>query len=138
MLLTNFKVEENYAIFSDGKFLDLHNDFDFVGFDYDSQTNCVKLNWVRAKHTTENTHVFNVTLRCHSTRLFKVELPEDQYDDTSAKTLEFLGFLHPDDLDVMSGCLLQEEANDDYHLILRFESGCAIKIYGSEVNCELV
>ena len=137
MRLSNFRVEDNYAIKSGDAWLDLHNDYDFAGVYYDPISNSMTMTWKRASQHSTLAGASRLVIWFRQVQLLKMELLEHATDMARANTLEFLGFLHPDDSDVTSGCLLQEEADESYHLIFRFENGCTIKCFCDEADCEL-
>jgi hypothetical protein len=45
----NFDIKDNHAIGIAGRHIDLHNNFDFVGFDYNVADREIKLNWKKIK-----------------------------------------------------------------------------------------
>ena len=136
MRLTNFQVEDNYAIRSGDTWLDLHNDYDFSGAHYDPASNNLTLTWKRTSQHSDLAEASRLVIWFRHVQFLKMEL-QQATDVASAETLEFLGFLHPDDCEVMSGCLLQEEADESYHLIVRFENGHTIKCFCDEADCEM-
>ena len=44
----NFDIKDNHAIEIAGRHIDLHNNFDFVGFDYNIADREIKLLWKKA------------------------------------------------------------------------------------------
>jgi hypothetical protein len=135
MRLTNFSIEDNYAIKSGDAWIDLHNDYDFTGVEYDLESNCLAMKWKRATKHSTIASASQLVVWFRQLQFLRLELIEDAQDILSAKTLEFVGFLHQDDVDVMSGCLSQEEADESFHLIFRFENTFAIKCFCREVEC---
>lgn len=53
------------------------------------------------------------------------------------RTLSFIGFLHPDQEEIMDGCVDEHEATEEFHFIVGFEDGGALKVYADEVFVEL-
>lgn len=62
---------------------------------------------------------------------------EDNDKNNGKETLSFIGYLHPNDVDLMDGCLDEDEANPTYHMIIAFEGGLAIKIFSESAVCLL-
>src|SRR5574337_1015696 len=44
----NFRITDNYAVNYEGKHIDLHNNFDFTGFEYSIATMTLVLSWVKS------------------------------------------------------------------------------------------
>lgn len=44
----NFNIKDNHAIEIAGRLIDLHNNFDFVGFDYNVADREIKLHWKKS------------------------------------------------------------------------------------------
>jgi hypothetical protein len=138
MKLSNFEIGDNYAISMDSAWLDLHNDYDFKTYQYDATTSSAVLLWVRSKlGPSETSLAQNIAVRFVNVKLLKIELLAGAAISADAETLSFLGFLHPDDLEVMDGCLTQEESDSTYHMIFRFENGLSIKCFSETVTCDL-
>ena len=138
MNLTNFAIEANYAIRSGKHWFDLHNDYDFSEFKYNPSINCAILCWVKSKLNAKNTQkITKITLNFIKVLVLKTEFGVVSEKCSDANTLAFVGFLHPDDLEVMNGCLTQDESDASYHLIFQFESGLAIKCFSEAVICQL-
>ncbi len=138
MKMSNFEIGDNYAISMGSIWLDLHNDYDFETYWYDATTNSTVLLWVLSKqHPPEVSLAQKISIRFTSVKLLKTDLLTDAEISADAETVAFLGFLHPDDLDVMDGCLTQRESDSTYHMIFRFENGLSIKCFAETVTCEL-
>jgi len=138
MKLSNFEIGDNYAINMGSTWLDLHNDYDFETYQYDATTNSVFLLWVRSKlRPSETSAAQKIVVRFTDVKLLKTDFSVSTVASADAETLTFLGFLHADDLEIMDGCLTQEESDSTYHMIFRFESGLSIKCFSEIVTCEL-
>lgn len=135
----NFIVEANYALNFKGQHIDLHNNFDFVGFKYSSETNSLSLLWLKAEGEWIRSDEFNkVEMAFKNVKFLKVSGDELKKGDVdSSKTLALLGYLHPDDVERMDGSLDEGAANSDYHMIFLFENDLAIKVYSSRVICNV-
>ena len=137
MLLKNFRFEENYAIVYGDDWLDLHNDYDLQVLCYNALSNRVELRWNRAiDHSVKATYS-QVRLSFCNVLLLKTAFQATLDCMSDAPILEFVGFLHPDDIELMEGCLLQEESDSSYHIIFRFANGLAVKCFSEELICDV-
>lgn len=134
MRLSNFEIRDGYAIVVDGRVLDLHNDFDFEEFRYDVVANRATLAWTATGTRVSGGRRFS--LNFDSVDFLKVEGPGSDHEPDDARVLAFLGFLHPDQADVMDGFLEKNDGDGTYHMIIALESNLAIKIHAEEVRCE--
>lgn len=50
------------------------------------------------------------------------------------RSLSFIGYLHPEDLEIIDGSLLTKCEHNSYHIILGFESGMSVRIFAKEVR----
>lgn len=136
MKKTNFHIEDNCYILIKNSALDLHNDFSFVGMHYYPIENQIKLYWVKQKGdwiasdlpnmlelVFDDISFYKTSFNCINNRL------ED------ASVLAFIGYLHPNDIEVMDGCLDEKESDESYYMILGFENGFSVKIFSKRVEC---
>jgi hypothetical protein len=137
MKLLHFSVEHNHGLLCGSERLDLHNDYDFDGFDYDANSNSAVFAWSRAKEASRTAVYQTILLRFSHLSILRIEMPAEPNSPDDSHTLAFIGFLHPDDLHVMNGCLTQAESNETYHMIFRFLSNASFKCYSDTVTCEL-
>lgn len=137
MHLSNFVIEDGYAVRLGETWLDLHNDYEFEALHYSPLSNNVVMIWNRAAKHSQLASVARLEMRFRNLLFVRVESVEGPGGSSDAATLSFIGFLHPDDIDVNIGFLSQEEADETYHLICRFENGCTIKCFAFEAYCVL-
>ncbi len=137
MKKVNFLVDSNYALDVDGQHIDLHNNFDFESVEYSIRHNRVSLTWIKGTGNWVKTDApENIKIVFDNVLLLKVQT--DDYDKIDDKvTLSFIGYLHPEDVDLMDGCLDEGEATSAYHMIIAFEGGLAIKIFSEKAVCLL-
>lgn len=48
MKFTNFEITESIAIISEGEYLDLHSNYDFMGFSYQAKNRALMLEWSKS------------------------------------------------------------------------------------------
>ena len=135
----NFSIEGNYALSANGCHIDLHNNFDFMGFSYDALSSSLTLNWVKTEGAwVGSDELSKVEIKFETVTFLKVHRNSINNEDAdSSKTLALLGYLHPDDVDTMDGSLDEREANSDYHMIFLFEDSLAIKVFSSCAICRI-
>jgi hypothetical protein len=133
----DFEIADMHAIKSGTALLDLHNDYDFQSICFNASTNSVSLSWKRAAVYSPAAVATHITVRFENVQIFKTELLQVSAVATDSLVLNFVGFLHPDDLNVMDGCLLQEETDASYHAIFCFENGLSIKCHSESVICDM-
>jgi Na+-transporting NADH:ubiquinone oxidoreductase subunit NqrF len=134
----NFKIVDSISLQVSDKHFDLHNDFDFLSFNYTLNSRQFVMNWqkssgswVAANLPAQLSLLFsNVAYLAISPRD-----PEMPYSEDSC--LSFLGYLRPEDKIVMDGFLPEEMAQNDYDLILVFQSGLAVKVYADTVRVNI-
>ena len=64
-MTSNFILYQNYTIHCNDKHLDLHNNFDFIGFSFDGIKRELKLNWAGIKGERvqeDNPSKFTITI----------------------------------------------------------------------------
>lgn len=133
----NFFVDSNHALDVDGHHIDLHNNFDLKNIEYSIKQNTLSLTWIKAIGDWVLTDEFeDVQIVFESVSFLNVQTrASDKFADR--QTLSFLGYLHPQDTELMDGCLDESEATSEYHMIFAFEDGLAVKIFSDTVICLL-
>ncbi|MEP4149962.1 MAG: hypothetical protein ABJL73_01580 [Lentilitoribacter sp.] len=133
----NFSVDSNYALNIGGQHIDLHNNFDFRNLEYLSEENALSVSWVKTKGDwVQSNEAENLQIVFEDVLFLKIQ---GNVSNTLAdrKNLSFIGYLHPEDEDLMDGCLDESEANSTYHMIFAFENSLIVKIFSSKVICLL-
>jgi len=117
-----------------GRALDIHNNFDFRKFEFAIVDDEITLSWLKTEGdwVAEN-EVNGFDLVFHGIQLFKVEGKLDG-PNTESLNLSHFGYLHPDDFDVMDGCLDEHESELNYPMIFVFSSGLSLKLYAKKVS----
>jgi len=131
MKLEGFSFSAMYEVRAPGLGFDLHNDYDFIGFEFDSERMKFLLSWRRVGEgwVREGAPAVLEIEVCGFTRV-RFKPASDSSESTGGQTLSFIGHLHPDQWEEMDGCLDAESAPDDYDFIVGLEDGAAIKIRG--------
>jgi len=111
----------------------LHNDFDFAGLEYSAKAAVFRLRWTKslgdwvAADAPET-----IELVCVSPSCLIIRHGDGAF--ASPSTLEFAGYLHAEDQDVMDGYLERDEVAGPYHLIFVFQGGLAIKLAAESIS----
>lgn len=135
MLVENFVIVDSGAIEYNGCYLDLHNNFDFTALTYDVSKRCVVLEWCRNQGEWAGKEKYErLKLLFESVSIFTVRPRNNAKPYSEDESLSYLGYLHPDDLELMDGFLPPEQSCNDYHLVLGFESGLVIKLYSETIR----
>ncbi|WNM18562.1 hypothetical protein [Flavobacterium capsici] len=132
---TNFKIIDNYALKFDGKLIDIHNNFDFVGFDYRVKENQLKFfcrrsfgEWVNKEEPEEIVLIHNNVN----------ELAIENQNKNREDSLIEITFYEKGKLRKSEELTLREKSNDDDNIFYIFESGQVIQIGCEEIVLEII
>ena len=139
MNLENFAVsEDNISVIYNDEYLDLHNNYDFIGHQYNVSKRSIVLNWVKGKGDWVNENDPNqVNLVFTDVYLFKSKERDNEIpfkDDCVSN----IGFLWNDLIEQMEGYTTHEPKNECNHLNIEFESGMALKVGAKSSHLDLV
>ena len=137
MDLTNFKVEDTFSsIEVDGSHHDLHNNFSFIGLEYDALSHNLYIilrlrdeGWVASHDPTQLKIIFS------SVRLFKAKERDADCSYSEDDRLSTIGFIGNDMPQEIEGGAFFNPTPETNHLNLSFQSGFAIKIAAGKVTC---
>ena len=133
MRLVNFSIYKNYLLKIEQIEIDMHNDFDFKGHQFHEQKKVLKLKF--SKSTGKWVHkieVNNFALLFEGVDFWKEKAGKKDSSRQDQETVEFIGYLHPDEIDVMDGFLDSYVKN--YHMIIGFSNNGAIKVSAKSVR----
>lgn len=129
-MTTNFKIIDNYALKFNDRLIDIHNNFDFVGFNYSAEENQLKLLcrksfgvWVNKEEPEQIVLVHN------NVNNLVVENPVGNREDS----LTEITFYQNNELRKPEELTLREKPNDDDDIFYVFESGKVIRIGCGEI-----
>jgi len=128
-----FKLVDAYALEVQGVFLDLHNDYELSEVCAEFGTNSLRLSWSRSveEHVSPGLPLA-VHLIVKGAKGMRSLPPKDNWEAGGGRTLSFVGFLHVDQAQVMTGCVDYSEAGQGPDFIVGFEDESALKIFGSD------
>lgn len=130
----NFAIEKSSSFMVPGRVLDVHNNFDFSNLDYSILDDVLILSWVKTKgEWVPEDEVNEFDLIFERIHLLKIDGVLGAIDSAN-RNLSYCGYLHPDDINVMDGCLDEHESEFNYHLIFVFDGNFTLKLYADKVS----
>jgi len=131
-MITNFEIEENYAVQLNGVHIDLHNNFEFK--EISESGDCVQIEFVKSKGDWVLEDEFEKLIFVHENVSFKnsadgdnSEFPEDE------NTLSGISFFPKSMRDINDGMMEHSKPNDNDDIIFLFENGKMFRL-----NCEQI
>jgi hypothetical protein len=94
-MIVNFEIQNNVHLHCKGRAIDLHNNFDFIGFDYNVKSRQLKLTWTRSIGDWVNQDEFSTIEIVHSNVFYYSlgydnEIYEFPEDDKSLAGMTFI------------------------------------------------
>ncbi len=135
----NFDITDNHALNFNGRHIDLHNNFDFVGFDYNIANKQLKLSWTKSKGNWVYKDELNNLVLVHNSVTFLTITDQDEnssFEDDSC--LGEITFFPSTAREVNDSIVPQQKPNDGDDIIYFFENGQVIRIHCEqiELNCK--
>lgn len=134
MKKVDFSIESSSSLRVPGRLLDIHNNFDFRNLKFSPSDDCLHLEWSKTNGDwLPKDEIDGFQLKFRGVRFLKTDgrFGEQHADN---RHLLYCGYLHPEDVEVMDGCLDEEESKPDYHMIFVFTGGLSIKLYADVVS----
>jgi hypothetical protein len=134
---TSFQLDQTIAVVADGAYFDLHNCFDFVGFEYRATEKKARLEWKRdtgdwvAKGLPKK-----LILSFDGVTNFAAKKRDDEMPFTEDSCLASITFLPPE----LSGhfdAVYPGKRFKDEHLSIEFQSGSGFKIWAESATHEI-
>ncbi|WP_222164920.1 hypothetical protein [Edaphocola aurantiacus] len=134
----NFDIINNYTLSIEGKHLDLQNNFNFVGFEYNIRDRVVKLLWEKTIADWVNPNEYSDIVLIHKgVNFLRVIEQDDQsnYEDDSC--LGEISFF-PSALRAVNDSIIpQSKPNDGDDILYFFENGQLIRIHCTQIVLEI-
>ncbi|CAM3443977.1 hypothetical protein [Empedobacter stercoris] len=130
----NFDIKDNHALEIAGRHIDLHNNFDFVGFDYNVVDREIKLHWKKSNGDWVDENEFSSLVLTHIGVTYLKVIEQDEksvYDDDCC--LGEITFFPSTSREVNDSIVSQPKPNDGDDVLYFFENGQLIRI-----NCEQI
>lgn len=130
---TNFEIENNYAVQLNGTQIDLHNNFDYIGFSKNGNNISVdfkraKGDWIKIEEFKKlNFEFINVSYENH-------EDGDQESSKEDTESLRSITFFPANSRKINDGIISQAKPKDNDDLIMFFEDGKVIRIGCEEIN----
>jgi hypothetical protein len=131
----NFDITDNHALNFEGRHIDLHNNFDFVGFDYNVVGREIKLNWEKSSGDWVDKNELSSLVLAHKAVTFLKVIDQDEnsnYDNDSC--LGEITFFPSTAREINDSIVPQSKPNDGDDIIYFFENGQRIRIHCEQIE----
>lgn len=130
MKLSNFEVLSDTSLRIGNRAVNLHSDYEFLGFEFCNRSRSLELRWSKFNESwVSKDAISKLSLRFSNVSVLSMRSRDPDRPFWEDQSLEFMGFLHPEDLETMDGFLPPSCALDGYHLIFAFHGAFSIKVY---------
>jgi hypothetical protein len=133
---STFQLADVIALVTDTAYFDLHNDFDFVGYEYRPTERRARFDWVRSDGDwvpeglpARLAMVFDGVSNLAARRR------DDEMPFTEDDCLSCISFL-PSEFAEEFGAVMQGFRSEDEHISLSFQSGSHVKVWAESVRHE--
>jgi hypothetical protein len=131
----NFDIKDNHAIEIAGRHIDLHNNFDFVGFDYNIANREIKLYWRKSSGDWVDKNEFTSLVLTHKAVTYLKVIDQDEnstYEDDNC--LDEITFFPSTAREINDSIIPQSKPNDEDDILYFFENGQRIRIHCKEIE----
>lgn len=131
----NFDIKDNYAIEIEGRLIDLHNNFDFVSFEYIFADREIKLHWKKSSGDWVDKNEFsNLILQHKGVSFLKVieHCEKSSYKDDSC--LDEITFYPSTAREINDSIIPQNKPNEGDDILYFFGNGQQIRIHCIEIK----
>jgi hypothetical protein len=130
---SSFKIDGGIAIVAGHLHLDLHNCFDFAGFEYRPSERIARLVWVKSRREEISKSLpHKLTLSFDGVINLAVQRRDDGMPFTEDSCISDIAFLPPE-LGDRYDCHFPGHRSNDEHLSMVFQSRSGIKIWAANV-----
>lgn len=135
----NFNVcGDNIGIEVEGAYLDLHNNYDFVGYVHIKADRKVVFTWRKTTgEWVREEDPKSVQLTFEDVSIFRHQERDPEMPESEDRTISYIGFLHPRDVTVMNAYAENIHIDDSYHFVLGLESEEAFKVEAKVARCHI-
>ncbi|MGI4752036.1 MAG: hypothetical protein ACRYFB_15490 [Janthinobacterium lividum] len=131
----NFEITDNYGLNYEGRQIDLHNNFDFVGFDYNVANREIKLNWIKSIEEWIDKDELSSLVLIHKAVTFLKVIEQDEkstYNDDSC--LGEITFFPSTAREFDDSLIAQSKPNVGDDIKYFFENGQRIIIHCEQIE----
>jgi hypothetical protein len=139
MDLKNFNIADDFiALEQTGSYFDLHNNFAFVGFSFNTSLRELSFKWQRRNEDwVAPNDPEELELQFHDVSLFKAKERDADEPYSEDDCLGNLGFIYNNLLDELEGYTMAKPCVDANHLNICFQSGFAVKIAAGSASLNI-
>lgn len=131
----NFDITDNHALSISGRHIDLHNNFDFVGFDYNVADREIKLHWKKSSGDWVDKNEFSSLVLTHSSVTFlKVIDQDEKSSDDDNSCLGEITFFSSTEREINDSIVPQSKPNEGDDILYFFENGQLIRIHCEKIE----
>lgn len=140
MKLTNFKISSfNIAFETTDYYLDLHNNYGFISFEYKVKDRQFQISWSKSiGGWVDEKLPKKLNLNFINTSFLKIKENEASEFIADDSCLDAIGFADINMRDDMISWLAKPEENNDYDLLLIFYNGQTVKINAEIAQLEIL
>lgn len=131
----NFEIKDNHALSTAGRFIDLHNNFDFVNFDYNVAEREIKLHWKKSNGDWIDENEISSLVLTHKGVNFLRVIEQDEnsvYEDDCC--LGEITFFPSTAREINGSIVPQSKPNHGDDILYLFENGQRIRIHCKEIE----
>lgn len=131
----NFDIIDNHALTIAGRHIDLHNNFDFVRFDYNVADREIKLHWKKSSGDWVDNNEFSSLVLTHKAVTYLKVIDQDEnstYEDDCC--LDEVTFFPSTAREINDSIVPQSKPNDGDDILYFFENGQRIRIHCKQIE----
>lgn len=129
----NFQVDDSIYFQHGGFDLDLHNNYDFVGFTYSVAERLVEMRWHRGTSDWVDTRPpARLLLRLHGITHFSASPRDPEMPFTEDDCLSGISFLAPEPPEPEG--VTSNGVNSSWHWVFSFQSGFSLRLAGERAH----
>jgi hypothetical protein len=131
----NFDITDNHALSIAGRHIDLHNNFDFVGFAYNAADKEIKLHWRKSKGDWVDKNEISNLILTHSAVTFLNVIDRDEKSThINDSCLGEITFFPSTAREINDSIVPQSKPNNGDDIIYSFENGQQIRIHCGKIE----
>ena len=134
-MTANFDIIDNYALIFEGRHIDLHNNFDFLGFTYNVKDSEINLRWTKSIGDWVDKNELSSLVLVHKTVTYLKVIEQDAegtWDE--AICLGEITFFPSTERELNDRMIPQLKPNDDDDILYFFENGQRIRIHCDQIE----
>lgn len=131
----NFNITDNHALSFQGEYIDLHNNFDFVGYDYNVADREIKLNWRKSSgNWVDKNEILSLVLAHKAVTFLKIIDQDEKRNYDNDCCLGEITFFPSIAREINNSILPQSKPNVGDDILYFFENGSRIRIHCERID----